>query len=324
MDKGVTVLSLFDGISCGRIALERAGIEVAKYYASEIKKIAIETTMLHYPDTIQIGDVTKVSYENGVLYTEKGQFEIGNVDLLIGGSPCQDFSSLRAVSGLEITGLEGAKSKLFYEYLRLLSEVKPRFFLLENVRMKRESEEQLNEYLGVKGIFINSILVSYQNRPRIYWTNIPNVVPPEDRKINFQTFRERDYQKQLPYKVNRTPSRERMWNNGAGRNQAGACANVTHSDHIQCITRKQDRFLNSGLIEFDGFCRYLTREELERGQTLPIGYTDNLTYNQMQDVCGDCWTVDVISHIFRFAKPYISQTRSAWLDELLGGDEERD
>ena len=115
-----------------------------------------------------------------------------------------------------------------------------------------------------------------------------------------------------------------MWNNGAGRNQAGACANVTHSDHIQCITRKQDRFLNSGLIEFDGFCRYLTREELERGQTLPIGYTDNLTYNQMQDVCGDCWTVDVISHIFRFAKPYISQTRSAWLDELLGGDEERD
>lgn len=192
MDKGLTVLSLFDGISCGRIALERAGIEVAKYYASEIKKIAIETTMLHYPDTIQIGDVTKVSYENGVLYTEKGQFEVGNVDLLIGGSPCQDFSILRAASGLEITGLKGAKSKLFYEYLRLLSEVKPRFFLLENVRMKRESEEQLNEYLGVKGIFINSILVSYQNRPRIYWTNIPNVVPPEDRKINFQTFRERE------------------------------------------------------------------------------------------------------------------------------------
>ena len=191
MTHGITVLSLFDGISCGRIALERVGIKVDKYYASEIKKIAIDTTMLHYPDTIQIGDVTKVRYEDGVLYSEKGNFAVGKIDLLIGGSPCQDFSILRAVSGLEITGLEGTKSRLFYEYLRLLHEVNPRFFLLENVRMKKESEEQLNEYLGVKGVFINSILVSYQNRPRIYWTNIPNVVPPKDRKINFQDFRER-------------------------------------------------------------------------------------------------------------------------------------
>lgn len=210
MTKGITVLSLFDGISCGRIALERAGIAVNKYYASEIKKIAIETTMLHYPDTIQIGDVTKVRYKDGVLHTEKGNFDVGKIDLLIGGSPCQDFSILRATNGLKIMGLEGTKSKLFYEYLRLLHDVNPRFFLLENVRMKKESEEQLNEYLGVKGIFINSILVSYQNRPRIYWTNIPNVVPPEDRKVNFQDFRERDYEKELPYKVNRTPSRENV------------------------------------------------------------------------------------------------------------------
>lgn len=321
MAKGITVLSLFDGIGCGRIALERAGITVDKYYASEIKKIAIETTMLHYPDTIQIGDVTKVRYEDGVLYTEKGNFDVGEIDLLIGGSPCQDFSIMRAVSGLKITGLEGTKSKLFYEYLRLLHEVNPHFFLLENVRMKKESKEQLDEYLGVEGIFINSILVSYQNRPRIYWTNIPNVVPPEDRKVNFQDFREREYEKELPYKVNRTPSREKMWGNGLGRNQDGACSNVTNSDHINCITRKQDRYPNSGLIEFEDFCRYLTRSELELGQTLPLGYTDNLTYNQMQDVCGDCWTVDVIAHIFSFAKPCFPQTRSLWLDELLGGDE---
>lgn len=191
MAEGITVLSLFDGISCGRIALERADIKVDKYYASEIKKIAIETTMLHYPDTVQIGDVTKVRYENGVLYTEKGDFNVGKIDLLIGGSPCQDFSILRAASGLAITGLEGMKSRLFYEYLRLLREVNPRFFLLENVKMKKESEKQLNEYLGVEGIFINSILVSYQNRPRIYWTNIPNVTLPENRKVNFQDFRER-------------------------------------------------------------------------------------------------------------------------------------
>lgn len=321
MTQGITVLSLFDGISCGRIALERAGIKVNKYYASEIKKIAIDTTMLRYPDTIQIGDVTKVRYEDGVLYTEKGNFNVGKIDLLFGGSPCQDFSILRALNGLEITGLEGTKSKLFYEYLRLLREVNPRFFLLENVRMKKESEEQLNEYLGVRGIFINSILVSYQNRPRIYWTNIPSVIPPEDRKINFQDFREREYEKELPYKVNRTPSREKMWNNGLGRNQGGACYNVTNSDHINCITRKQDRSPNSGLIEFEDFCRYLTRSELELGQTLPLGYTDNLTYNQMQDVCGDCWTVDVVAHIFSFAKPCLTKTRSKWLDDLLRDDE---
>ena len=141
MTHGITVLSLFDGIGCGRIALERVGIKVDKYYASEIKKIAIDTTMLHYPDTIQIGDVTKVRYEDGVLYSEKGNFAVGKIDLLIGGSPCQDFSILRALKGLEITGLKGTKSRLFYEYLRLLHEVNPRFFLLENVRMKKESEE---------------------------------------------------------------------------------------------------------------------------------------------------------------------------------------
>lgn len=315
MAKGITVLSLFDGISCGHIAFDRCGIPVKSYYSSEIKKIAIETTMRHYPDTIQIGDVTKVHYKNGVLYTENGDFEVGQIDFLIGGSPCQDFSILRAVGGFEKTGLKGDNSKLFYEYLRLLHEINPRFFLLENVKMKKESEKQLNEYLGVEGIFINAILVSYQNRPRIYWTNIPNVTPPEDRKVNFQDFREREYEKELPYKVNRTPSREKMWNNGLGRTQDGACPNVTHSVHINCITRKQDRFPNSGLVEFEDFCRYLTREELEQGQTLPIGYTRNLSYRQMQDVCGDCWTVDVIAHIFRFAKPYLLQTRSDWLDE---------
>lgn len=320
MKEGITVLSLFDGISCGQIALERANIKVDKYYASEIKKIAIDTTMLHYPSTVQIGDVTKVRYENGVLYTENGNFNVGKIDLLIGGSPCQDFSSVRATNGLEINGLKGTKSKLFYEYLRLLREVKPHFFLLENVRMKKESEEQLNEYLGLKGIFINSLLVSYQNRPRIYWTNIPNVVPPKDRKINFQDFREREYEKELPYKVNRTPSREKMWSNGRGKGQRNACANVTNSNHIQCITRKQDRCPNSGLIEFEDFCRYLTRSELELGQTLPLGYTDNLTYNQMQDVCGDGWTVDVIAHISSFAKPYLPQAHSQQLDWLLGGN----
>ena len=181
MNKGITVLSLFDGMSCGQIALGRSGIKVNKYYASEIKKHAIKLTMEHYPGTIQIGDVTKVSYKDGVLYTENGNFKVGKIDLLIGGSPCQNFST----ASITQLGLRGEKSKLFYEYLRVLKEVQPTYFLLENVKMKKESENQLNEYLGVEGLHINSNLVSFQNRPRIYWTNIPNVSRPKDMNINF-------------------------------------------------------------------------------------------------------------------------------------------
>lgn len=320
MNDGITVLSLFDGISCGQIALERSGIPVKAYYASEIKSIAIKCTMEHYPNTIQIGDVTKVSYSDGVLHTEKGEFDIGQIDILIGGSPCQDFSSLKFINNKKALGLLGTKSRLFYEYLRLLNEVKPKYFLLENVKMSKEKEQQLSDYLGVDGIHINSALVSYQNRPRIYWTNIPNVEVPQDRGINFQDYMERDIESLRPYKVNRTPSRERMWNNGQGHTYLGACNNVTHSEKIYCITRKQDRFPNSGLIEYEDFCRYLSRSEIEGGQTLPIGYTNCLTYNQMQDVCGDGWTVNVIAHIFSYMKPYLKQTRSKWLDELLGGE----
>lgn len=295
------VLSLFDGMSCGQIALERAGIKVDKYYASEIKKHAIKLTKEHYPNTIHIGDVTKVSYKDGILYTENGDFKIGEIDLLIGGSPCQNFS----IASITQLGLQGEKSKLFYEYLRILKEVNPKYFLLENVKMKKESEEQLNNYMGVKGIHINSELVSFQTRPRIYWTNIPNVKAPEDKNINFQDYKDTDYEYCKQFKVNRTPSREKMWNNGNGRYASlGGCKNVTNSKKVGCVTRKQDRSPNSGLIEFDDFCRFLTRREIELAQTLPIGYTDSLTYGQMQDLCGDGWTVDVIAHIFKNIKEY--------------------
>lgn len=305
----MNVLSLFDGMSCGQIALERAGIEVSNYYASEIKKHAIKVTKEHYPNTIHIGDVEKVSYKEGVLYTENGNFEVGNIDLLIGGSPCQNFSMARA-SMYDIDGLEGDKSKLFYEYLRLLKEIKPKYFLLENVKMKKDSEKQLNEYMGVKGIHINSSLVSYQNRPRIYWTNIPRVEVPQDKNLNFQDFKDTDYDYCKQFKVNRTPSREKMWNDGNGKNTIGNCGNVTNSNKIFCITRKQDRCPNSGLIEFEGFCRYLTRREIELGQTLPLGYTDSLSYGQMQDLCGDGWTVDVIAHIFSYIPNIQSETKN--------------
>lgn len=294
----MVVLSLFDGISVGQLALQGARMQVDKYYAAEIKKSAIKVTKEHFPDTIHIGDVTKVSYKNGILYTENGEFET-RIDMVIGGSPCQDFSPVKWINW-ESKGLEGDKSKLFYEYLRILKEINPKYFLLENVKMKKESEQELNKHLGVKGFHINSSLVSYQNRPRIYWTNIPGVTVPKDRHINFQDYKSTDYEYCKQFKVNKTPSREKMWNNGEGRNQNGACANITNSEKVYCVTRKQDRFPNSGLIEFEDFCRYLTREEIEQAQTLPKGYTDVLTYNQMQDVCGDGWTLEVIKHIFSF------------------------
>lgn len=288
----MNVLSLFDGMSCGQIALNKIGIKDYKYYASEIKNHAIKCTQYNYPDTIQIGDVTKIHYKDGILYTENGEFKVGKIDLLLGGSPCQDFSILK-VNG---KGLEGDKSKLFYEYLRILKEVNPKFFLLENVKMKTESKKQLDEYLGTEGKLINSNLVSYQNRPRFYWSNISFNIP-DDKQVNFQNFKETENLDK--YMLNKTPSRIRMWSDGAGRNEIRSCANVTNSEKIYCITRKQDRCPNAGLIAYKDFCRYLTRKELEQGQTVPIGYTDCVSYNQAQDLLGDGWTVDVIAHILR-------------------------
>ena len=287
MKKLKNVLSLFDGMSCGQLALKRANIGYENYYASEIKPNAIKVTKDNFPNTIHVGDVTKLKAS-----------DLPQIDLLIGGSPCQDFSAMNR----ERKGLDGSRSSLFYEYLRLLKELKPKYFLLENVRMKKDSEKQLNEYLGVDGLHINSNLVSYQNRYRIYWTNIPNVVAPIDRNINFQDFKERDYDVAKRYKLNQTPSRIRMWNNGGHNKDSSlkSCTNITHASKIGCITRKQDRSPNSGLIQFDDFCRYLTREELEKGQTVPIGYTSSVSYNQAQDLLGDGWTVEVIAHIFNY------------------------
>ena len=298
----MTVLSLFDGISCGRIALERAGIKDINYYASEIKKCAIRCSHENYPDIIHIGDVRNIRYDNGFLYTEMGDFNVGVIDLLIGGSPCQDFSIAASKWHKERHGkygLNGDKSSLFYEFLRLKEEIKPRYFLLENVKMKKESEIELSNYLGCSSININSNLVSFQNRNRLYWSNIPNITMPTDKNIDFQDYKDCDILRCEESKVNKTPSRERMWNNGQGAETFRNCNNITHTTKIGCLTRKQDRCPNSGLIEYKDFCRYLTRRELELAQTLPPGYCDSLTFNQVQDVTGDGWTVDIIAHIFK-------------------------
>jgi DNA (cytosine-5)-methyltransferase 3A len=163
----MNVLSLFDGISCGRVALERAGITIEKYCASEIDKYAIKVAQKNYPNTIQIGDITKV---DGT--------QIKGIDLLIGGSPCQGFS----FAGKQLN-FEDPRSKLFFEYVRILKEAQPKYFLLENVKMKKEYQDVISKYLGVEPIIINSSLLSAQDRKRLYWTNIPNITQPEDRHI---------------------------------------------------------------------------------------------------------------------------------------------
>ena len=156
--KPITVLSLFDGISCGQVALERAGIPIEVYYASEIDKYAIQVTQKNYPNTIQLGDVTKIDFSKF----------IGKIDLLIGGSPCQDLS----IAGAR-KGLSGERSGLFYKFVEALEIIKPKYFLLENnVGMPRDAYEEISRLMGCYPIEINSALVSAQNRKRYYWTNI--------------------------------------------------------------------------------------------------------------------------------------------------------
>lgn len=298
----MNVLSLYDGISCGMVALERAGIKVSNYYSAEIDKNAIKVSEDNHKDIIRIGDVTKISYKNGVIYHENGSIDAGSIDLIIGGSPCQSFSYAAAMTGNQ-DGLDG-KSKLFYEYLRILKEVqaenKDVKFLLENVRMRSDDKSQLDSYLGVEGVYFNSELVSFQKRLRIYWTNWKWELP-NDKGISFQDFKEGgDLSK---YKLNRTKSREKMWSGGVSKSGGlGVCANITDSDKVYCLTTKQDRCPNSGLIAYEDFCRYLTRAELELAQTLPTGYTKAVSYNQAQAVLGNGWTVDVVAHILKGLK----------------------
>ena len=163
----MNVLSLFDGMSCGRLALDRLGIPVTNYYASEIDKYAIQVSEANYPDIIRLGDVCGVKAK-----------DLPKIDLILAGSPCQGFS----FAGKQLA-FDDPRSALFFEFVRILKECEPKYFLLENVKMKKEFLDIITQQVGAAPIFINSALVSAQNRQRYYWTNIPGIEQPEQRGV---------------------------------------------------------------------------------------------------------------------------------------------
>ena len=286
------VISLFDGMSCCQIALNRLGVKDYEYMASEIEKGPIKVTQHNFPNTIQVGDVRNFKVRH-----------IEEVFLVTGGSPCQSFSfagkrkGMVTTTNIEITTLkqylklkkEGfefeGQSYLFWEFVRVVKESKAKYFLLENVLMSKKWENLISEVLGVKPIHINSNLVSGQNRDRLYWTNIPNVTKPEDKGITFDS----------------------ITDGGKGAGKRGVW-NVDIAKYIQTFTVRQDGKANclvtspnsTNLVQLpDGTVRKCTVEESEILQTVDVGYTNvpGLSNTARYKMLGNGWTVDVITHI---------------------------
>lgn len=300
----MNVLSLFDGMSCGQIALNRAKIKYDNYFASEIDKYAIQVTMKNYSNTIQLGDVTKIKSLN-----------LPKIDLLIGGSPCQSFSfcgkrlGMTTSDNIEITSLEqylllknqqfifNGQSYLFWEYVRLLKELKPKYFLLENVMIKDYWKNIITDTLQVNPIMINSNLVSAQERKRLYWTNIDQISQPNDKGLYLKDIMEHKVDKKYNIterfykKVKGTLSYEKSRNNIR-----------TPEQKSKTLTTSGHGISNSGSTNIklsDDYLRIPTPIECERLQTVPDNYTDNVSNRQRYRMLGNGWTVDVITHIFK-------------------------
>lgn len=351
----INVLSLFDGIGCGRLALKRAGIKVEKYYASEIDKGAITIATANHNDIIEIGDITKISYDKNseILHTENGDYNVGKIDLIIGGSPCTDFSSIGYAKGMVVEQTEistltqyitlknnnvlfSGQSYLFWEYVRLLKEINPQYFLLENVVMSKKWENIISSAIGTSPIKINSALLSAQNRPRLYWTNIPNVTVPNDKGITLESILSnkapindvsncQTVQKCFPklfHKYGYIPIKFNAYNVSEIKDKACAlsrgsmvtsscatllfvkCDNGVHSVRNGILNNLYPIKLQDGNYNL----RRLSLMEMERLQTLPDNYT-NITGVGLQKrstTIGNGWTVDVIAHILKFLNDIIS------------------
>ena len=276
--EGINVLSLFDGMSCGQIALNKLGIKVSKYSASEIDKPAIKVTQHNYPETIQVGDVTKL----------KGE-DLPQIDLLIGGSPCQGFS----FAGKKLN-FEDPRSILFFEFVRLLDECKPKYFLLENVKMKKEWQDVISDLLGVQPMRINSSKFTAAKRDRLYWTNIPNISEPIDKEISFDD---------INSNIDEWIEPERIEKIAAWKAQQKPLKNATfigRKSKLPCLTARGYNQYHSGMILISNGekYRYLTNEEAEMAQGVPVGYTSICNDRERSHMLGNGWTVDVIAHIF--------------------------
>lgn len=313
----MNILSLFDGMSCGMVALEKAGIQIDNYYASEIDKYAIHISDKNYKNIKRLGDVRNISIYNN-LY---------NIDLLIGGSPCQGFS----FAGKQLN-FHDTRSKLFFEYVRILNELKLKnpniLFLLENVKMKREYQEIISDHLGVNPIEINSNLVSAQNRKRLYWTNISDVHQPSDRFIYLKDIleygvsdRDKSYcidvsyykggdlnqyinkcRRQIVFTEIRTEEAKRIrreyMKKGIDFSPRRAKELVPRIDgKSNCLTTSLSA--EHILLDEQAKFRKLTPLECERLQGLPDNYTEGVSNTQRYKMIGNGWQVDTIEHIFK-------------------------
>lgn len=309
-------MSLCDGMSCGQMAFEKVGIKVNKYFASEIKETAIKCTKTNFPNTIHIGDVTKITYNNGILHTEKGDFKT-EIDIVIFGSPCQSFS--RAMREDRRIGLEDLeRSGLFFECNRVLKEVKPKYFLMENVVMKSEDESIISEMMNTKPIRINSSLVSAQLRDRYYWTNIPNTTIPKDKNIKLNDILTSGYSPHNKAKCLLKNDSHGFYN-GCNWNHIKRFSRCYFKSFGDIILPNKDYYENCMKVikeilngrkhsaeyyndytgnDFDE-ARYLWKEERARLQTVPEKYINCLNEKEAADLLGDGWTVDVIAHIFK-------------------------
>ncbi len=277
------IVSTFDGISCLQIALNRQGLEYKNYYASEIDTHCIKITQKNYPNTIQKGnicDLTKADFPE-------------NIDLLVGGSPCQGFSLM----GRQLN-FNDDRSKLFFEFVRLKDELKPKWFILENVVMRQDIQDAISDLLGVKPIKINSALFSGQNRKRLYWTNIPNVEQKIAQSLaSLPQITGKSILTDQTYEI----ATVRKGKNGSPRQIVKPA-----TDKLGCLTASYYKGVNAdgrpakskffGDYEA-GKIEMLSPVECERLQTVPEGYTEGISKTQRYKALGNGFTVEVISFI---------------------------
>jgi site-specific DNA-cytosine methylase len=286
----MNVLSLFDGMSCGQQALKMSGIKVDNYLASEIDESAIKVAKMNFPNTQHVGSVV------GLLNFECDS-DIPHIDLLIGGSPCQGFS----FAGGQLA-FDDPRSVLFFEYVRILKQIRKKnpnvFFLLENVNMKKKFRDVISSQLGVEPIAINSSLLVAQNRPRLYWTNIPSVTIPNDTNTVLEDVLEKS---EVYHKFYLSAKAYDYM----GRLRNGKERWYFHQNPLKgkaaCLTANMWKGVPYGVIRELG--RRLTPTECERLQGLPDGYTKCVSNTQRYKMIGNGWTVPIISHILDNLKP---------------------